>query len=89
MTTFTQGPWAVTGQAGYTGHGVSAGSKRICSINSNSALPKEQRDANARLLAAAPAMLAALRGISRNAALDDAWLTPVLAAIETATGGTV
>lgn len=35
---------------------------------------------------AAPDMLAALEGISRNAAVDDAWLEPVHAAIAKATG---
>lgn len=50
----TSGPWNVTKSACYTGHGVSAGRKRICSINSNSALPKPERDDNAHLIAGAP-----------------------------------
>lgn len=60
MANFTQGPWAVTERAGYTGHGVSAGAKRICAINSNNSLPKDERDANAALLASAPDLLEAL-----------------------------
>lgn len=39
-----------------------------------------------RMTDAAPDMLAALQGISRNAALDDAWLAPVHAAIAKAEG---
>lgn len=41
--------------------------------------------ARCRLNTAAPDMLAALKGIARNAALDDAWLAPVRAAIAKAT----
>ncbi|MCC8963743.1 hypothetical protein H8A95_15845 [Bradyrhizobium sp. Pear76] len=43
----------------------------------------------ARLFAAAPAMLAALKSITRNSALSDAWLAPVLAAIDQAERGNV
>ncbi len=55
----TPGPWEITSSAGYTGHGVNARGKRVCSINSNSPLPHTERDANARLIAAAPELLAA------------------------------
>lgn len=40
----------------------------------------------ARMEAAAPDMLAALKGVSRSAALSEAWLAPVLAAIAKAEG---
>lgn len=50
------------------------------------ALSPEHRRMAAALIAAAPDMLAALKGISRNAALSDAWLEPVLAAIAKAEG---
>lgn len=41
--------------------------------------------ADARLIAAAPDMLAALKGIERCVSIDDSWLAPVRAAIARAT----
>ena len=46
----TPTPWRITGRAGYTGHGINSGNKRICSINSNSALWPHERDANAAFI---------------------------------------
>lgn len=46
----------------------------------------DKRADRATLIAAAPEMLEALQAISRNAALSDAWLAPVRAAIAKATG---
>jgi hypothetical protein len=52
--------------------------------------PASKADANARLIAAAPEMLAALRSVldaARVAHLDGEWLDSARAAIAKATGG--
>lgn len=48
--------------------------------------PLSGQAANAHLIAAAPDMLAALKEISHNAAISDAWLDPVRAVIAKAEG---
>ena len=62
MTTkHTPGNWKVRGQAGYTGHGVDDSTGRsVCSVPSNGNRPYDERNANVRLLAAAPEMLSVL-----------------------------
>lgn len=59
---------------------------RIQSADHTGGITREEARANAILITAAPDMLAALKGIARNAALDDAWLDPVRAAIAKAEG---
>jgi hypothetical protein len=61
-------PWKVRGKAGYTGHGVNdANGRSVCAIPSNGNLPHEQRDENARMLAAGPKLADALRELSFRA----------------------
>lgn len=59
---FTAAPWAISGQAGYTGHSVKgADGRSVAAFPSTSKRSKEERDANACLIAAAPELLAALK----------------------------
>lgn len=62
MSTHTPGPWKVFGRAGYTGHKVEDGKGRsVAAFPSTSKRSKEERDANAVLIAAAPELFAALK----------------------------
>lgn len=88
----TPGPWTVDGQHYdyYASFSVKAGGRGVCAISSNIKRPGAESAANARLIAAAPDLLAALQDLlnatdetydnrhERQAALD---------AIAKATGG--
>lgn len=62
--THTPGPWKVNGQAGYAGHTViDTNGRSVAAFPSSSKRPKSERDANARLIASAPELLAALKDL--------------------------
>jgi 23S rRNA maturation mini-RNase III len=64
MSTHTPGPWKVISRAGYSGHCVADNYTRsVAAFPSNSKRDETERDANARLIAAAPDLLAALQDI--------------------------
>jgi hypothetical protein len=57
----TSGPWKTNGRAGYAGHKVAdATGRSVAAFPSTSNRAIEERDANAKLIAAAPDLLAAL-----------------------------
>ena len=56
----TPGPWATHGEATFAGHKVVDQNKRsVAAFPSNGTRPADERNANARLIAAAPDLLAA------------------------------
>jgi hypothetical protein len=76
MSKHTPGPWTFDiGVKGY--HVYDAELCTVCTA-------REKQ--TARLIAAAPDLLAALKEISRCAAIPDEWLVPVRAAIQKAEG---
>jgi hypothetical protein len=67
---YTPGPWTVSGRAGYGGHIVIDRNKRsVAAFPSSSRRPFDERDANARLIAACPEMLAELEAEEANVAV--------------------
>jgi hypothetical protein len=59
----TPGDWRVDETVALGAYGVWSGDKQICRVRlgSDGAIPREERDANARLIAAAPELLAACK----------------------------
>jgi trehalose 6-phosphate phosphatase len=71
----TPGPWSVCSQAGYSGHKVDdANGRSVAAFPSSSRRSEDERNANARLIAAAPDMLAAQRCIDDMLAGEQAGL---------------
>ena len=75
MSKHTLGPWEIIDQ-----YIMAADESVICQWRSYS------DEAAARLIAAAPDMLKALKTIARCGSIDDDWLVPVRAAIAKAEG---
>lgn len=95
MAEHTPGPWLLDCKKRHARHLATGGYHTIdagdlCNKPESGyvgfSLAGYMSDEDARLIAAAPDLLAALKNISRNAALDDAWLEPVHAAIAKAIG---
>ena len=93
----TPGPWTVDGQHYdyYASFSVKAGGRGVCAISSNIKRPGAESAANARLIAAAPDLLAALQAMvdayqQHFDVMPVAWQTYdyiARAAIAKATGG--
>lgn len=83
-TSFTPGPWRVSADGIWARSPWNAEVK-IASVTICSPMNGIDWKANAILIAAAPDMLKALQEVSRCAALGEAWLAPVQAAITKAT----
>jgi len=75
MSKHTPGPWDIIDQ-----YIIAGDESVICQWESYS------DEADARLIAAAPDMLKALKTIARCGSIDDDWLVPVRAAIAKAEG---
>jgi len=69
MTQHTPGPWAVT--EGYLWRGIRAPSRVIADMRIVGGVVENEVQANARLIAAAPDMLAALQDIMAESSRDD------------------
>jgi hypothetical protein len=101
MSAHTPGPWCVrdlpTAQR-YIGPSNDGGAPSVAFVLSRVNVPNERLDADARLIAAAPDLLAALQGLHDDVAdyiklnnlggYDNHWMLAARAAIATATGGT-
>jgi hypothetical protein len=83
MTQHTPGPWAVT--EGYLWRGIRAPSRVIADMRIVGGVVENEVQANARLIAAAPDMLAALMLAEQNAT-DRTALAAIRAAIAKAKG---
>lgn len=85
QTTYTPGPWRVTGP------NVRAGDALLAVVTDHWAdepTPDDEKAHNARLIAAAPELLGALQKIDANAAESVEWIRRVAReAISKATGG--
>jgi hypothetical protein len=87
MKSHTPGPWRQTGP------NVRAGDALICYVtnhHANAETPEPEKLANARLIASAPEMLAALALIYANAGESPEWIRARIApVIEKAIGGSL
>jgi hypothetical protein len=85
VSSHTPGPWAAI-DYGYKTVGVFAGMERVLDANTRYGRTREEVLANARLAAAAPELLAALRAYVRSGVII-AETGDAVAALAKATGG--
>ena len=87
MSKFTPGPWRITTDAqGFPQHLVAEGYTTVCSFLTSvkRMCPSEQIDANARLIAAAPALYEALKKCANVCAGETTTKRGLIEALESA-----